>query len=121
MSGISIYPKKSYLCPYISTNTESVSLLPNDERRKFNAEGVGIHLVASYPLSDIGVGVVASFILQGNPTTYRSKNRLSAPRFLYALTDRGADRTIFIFYEEVFLFSDGGRPSVGCGCLGGLW
>ena len=55
---------------YISTNTESVSLFPRDERRMNVGHsfgwGMGTHLAASYPYSaDIGVGVVAYFESKG--------------------------------------------------------
>lgn len=58
----------------ILTNAERVSLFPNRECRKFIRKGIGRHLAASYPYTaDIGVGVDAYFIPEGNPTTCDSE------------------------------------------------
>lgn len=59
----------------ILTNTESVSLFPISERRKFSWIGIGRHLSASYPYcADIGVGVDAYFESKGLiPTTCLSE------------------------------------------------
>lgn len=49
--------------------------------------GINMHLTASYPyISDIGVGVDAYFIIQGNPTTYRSEVSFDATLSFFCTT-----------------------------------
>jgi hypothetical protein len=66
--------------------------------------GIGKHLAASYPYSaGIGVGVVAYFGCKGilRPAILKWA---SAPRFLFCLCCRGADRKIGPSYEIFFIF-----------------